>query len=355
MNRQDNIQDELKEIRDILNRLDKEIHKNILGLSKKIFESQLSMTREVQEILNLCLKLDNWELDSQNLSREAMKRNIVGMNLDQRFWNKVLVGLCVFIFATMVICLYMVLYDTYLSEELLARVTRRVKEGNIAEISPPLQMEDTPEWYKRKSFLLGMGCLCIFTVYCVSKISTYGFWDSILPASKKQFDKDSLDLQNKLNDVNQEILRTRQGAQSRIDDINQLVDINHKEIQAIQEEIQDTPIKSLDEAVDHLKGSEKALSSKVDALGEGASLQVEQLSVLAGRISEAMRNPPAMGQSPTEEIHPFVIERHQVRRGDGKFLGLKASPRKDLEALEPPSKGEVASSDPSSSGEGSHS
>lgn len=349
MNRQDNIQDELKEIRDILNHLDKEIHKNILGLSKKIFESQLSMTREVQEILNLCLKLDNWELDSQNLSREAMRRNIVSMNLDQRFWNKVLVGLCVFIFAIMVICLYMVLNDTYLSEELLARVTRKVKEGNIAEFSPRLQMEDTQEWYKRISFLLGMGCLCIFTVYCVSKISTYGFWDSILPASKKQFDKDSLDLQNKLNDVNQEILKTRQGAQSRIDDINQLVDINHREIEAIKEEIQDTPIKSLDEAIDHLKGSEKALSSKIDALGEGASLQVEQLSVLAGRISEAMRNPPGIGQSPTEGINPFVMERHRMRRGDGRLLGLKA---KDLEALELPSK--VASSDPSFSGENSN-
>jgi len=351
MNGQDNLRDELKEIRDILNHLDKEIHKNLLGLSRKIFESQLSMTREVQEILNLCLKLDNWELDSQNLSREAMRRHIVGMNLDQRLWNKVLVGLCLLIFAIAVICLYMVLNDTHPPEELLARVTRRV-EGNIAEI-PAVEVEvgDTQEWYKRKSFLLGMGCLCIFTVYCVSKISTYGFWDSILPASKKQFDKDSLDLQNKLNDVNQEILRTRQGAQSRIDDINQLVDINHKEIQAIQEEIQDTPIKSLDEALNHLKGSEKALSSKVDALGEGAFFQVEHISVLAENLSKAIRNIPAIGQSPREEINPFVVERHQIRRGDGRSLGWKG---KDLEALEPPSKGEVASNDPSSSGETNH-
>ena len=339
MNNLENLRNELKEIRDILARLDKEIHNNILGLSRRIFESQTSMTRNVQEVLNLCLKLDNWEMDSQNISRELLRRHITGMNLNQSLWTKTLVGLSLLIFATLVICLYIVINDPQLSELIVQKI--QIMKGEspmIVETPVPSPDPKPPGWYNNKWFLLGMGCVCIFTIYGLSKFSTYGLWDSILPASRKQFDKDSLDLNNKLKEVNYDILRAREGAQRRIDNMSNLGDLNRENLRDIHEGLGDTRNKNLSEALELLKDQIDTYSSKVDGLQEGALAQSEMISRMTQELVPRIKgkeiiseSTPGGDESSTGLIKGTSLFRHQIKRNPGKYLGSKG---KDLDSHE---------------------
>lgn len=339
MNKPEDLNNELKEIRDILTRLDKEIHNNIIGLSRRIFSSQTAMTREVQEVLNLCLKLDNWEMDSHNISRELLKRHITGMNLNQSLWTKTLVGLSLLIFAILVTGLYIVLNDPQLSE-LIVQETPRMKGESPMIVETPRSLE----WYNNKWFLLGMGCVCIFTIYGLSQISTYGLWDSILPASRKQFNKDTLDLNQKLNEINSDILRARQGAQGRIDDISNLAEINRENLQDIHERLGDTRNKDLSEALEVLKGRLNAYSYKVEGLGEGASAQSEVISRITKELLPRDKGKEIIYESTPERLESSTRRlikgttffRHQLQKQD-KDLGSKVLKGKDLDSHEVPS------------------
>jgi len=72
---------------------------------------------------------------------------------------------------------YIVLNDPQLSE-LKVQKTQRMKGESPMIVEIPQSLE----WYNNKWFLLGMECVCIFTIYGLSKGSTYGLWDSILLA-----------------------------------------------------------------------------------------------------------------------------------------------------------------------------
>lgn len=273
------LRNELKEIRDILARLDKEIHNNILGLSRRIFESQTSMTRDVQEVLNLCLKLDNWEMDSQNISRELLKRHITGINLSQSFWTKIIVGLSFLIFLTLIIGLYLIIInDPHSSSEFVVQKVQEMEQESARTVETP-----QTRWYN-KWILFGMGCVCILTIYGLAKISTYGLWDSILPASRKQFDKDSLDLTNKLGEIHSDILKARQGAQGRIDHLSDLGDKNKENLRDIQDGLRETPTKDLQEAVALLQNRINSYSHQVEGLEKGASAQSGMISHLTQEL-----------------------------------------------------------------------
>lgn len=307
------LRNELKEIRDILARLDKEIHNNILGLSRRIFESQTSMTRDVQEVLNLCLKLDNWEMDSQNISRELLKRHITGINLSQSFWTKIIVGLSLLIFLTLIIGLYWIINDPHSSEFVVQKVQEMEQE------SPRIVETPQTRWYNKKWILFGMGCVCILTIYGLAKISTYGLWDSILPASRKQFDKDSLDLTNKLGEINSDILKARQGAQGRIDDLSDLGDKNKENLRDIQDGLRETPTQDLQEALALLQNRIHSYSHQVEGLEKGASAQSGMISHLTqelvhkGKEKEIPSSNEGMDESGAGLMKGTYLFRHKLR------------------------------------------